>query len=174
MATERATRVHTEGMLRDAEATIRDLREKLATANQTIHTMGAELAAERLARPKPDDATRPAMAIHETVVATVRDAAVSIIRRPVGRPRKIVAVVESAEAPIWPMAQPQLIREDAASAVRRPVGRPRKITVVQPLEKPIRPTKKPQPTAKAVTKKSNQQTDDQEPVQWWVEGWKGR
>jgi hypothetical protein len=78
-------------MLRDAEATIRDLREKLATANQTIHTMRAELAAEPLAGQVADDAPLPMIAVHETVVATVRDAAVPIIRRPVGRPRKMAA-----------------------------------------------------------------------------------
>jgi hypothetical protein len=173
LATERATRVRTEGMLRDAEATIRDLREKLATANQTIHTMRAEISAERQTRPKADDATQPAMAVHETVVATVRDAIAPTVRRPVGRPRK-AAVVETAKAPIWPMTQRQVIgNNDATPVMRRPVGRPRK-TVVVLAEQPIRPTKKPQATARPVTKRASQQTDDQEPVQWWVEGWKKR
>jgi chromosome segregation ATPase len=39
LATERSARVRSEGMLRDAEATIRALRQKLATANQNLHTM---------------------------------------------------------------------------------------------------------------------------------------
>src|ERR1019366_351118 len=163
LATERATRTRTEGMLRDAAATIRDLREKLATANQTIHTMRAELAAERLARPNADDTALPPIAVQETVVATVRDAAVPVIRRPVGRPRK-TAIAETAKAPIWPMTQPQEIgNNDVAPVMRRPVGRPRK-TVVVLAEQPIRPTKKSQATAKPVTKRASHQTDDQETV----------
>jgi hypothetical protein len=173
LAAERANRVRVEGMLRDAEATIRDLREKLATANQTIHRVQAELATERLTRPKADDAPLPAIAVHETVVATVRDAAVPIIRRPVGRPRK-AAVAETAKAPIWPIMQPQVIREDAVSTVRRPVGRPKKMAVAQPVEKLIGPSEKPQAFAKVGTKKTGLQADDQEPVQWWAEGWRKR
>src|ERR1019366_982331 len=138
LATERATRTRTEGMLRDAEATIRDLREKLATANQTIHRVQAELATERLTRPKADDAPLPAIAVHETVVATVRDAAVPIIRRPVGRPRK-TGFVEADQASMLPITEPQVIRDTAVPAVRRPVGRPRKTVAVQPVEKPVRP-----------------------------------
>src|SRR6185437_16250095 len=34
LATERATRTRIEGMLRDADATVHDLRQKLAAANQ--------------------------------------------------------------------------------------------------------------------------------------------
>jgi hypothetical protein len=111
LAAERANRARTEGMLRDGEATIRDLRAKLGAANQDLQTMRAKLAAERLTRAKADDVPRPAIAVHETVVATVQQAGVPIVRRPVGRPRK-TAVVETAKASIWPMTQPQVIRED--------------------------------------------------------------
>jgi hypothetical protein len=172
LATERANRARTEGMLRDAEATIRDLREKLATANQALGTMRAELAAERLVQQKIVESSTAAMTAEEIAVAAVRDAAVPIIRRPVGRPRK-TAVADRAETPIWPMTQPQVIRDNAVPAVRRPVGRPRK-TVVVLAEQSVKPTKKSQATAKPVTKRASQQTDDQEPVQWWVEGWRKR
>jgi hypothetical protein len=46
--------------------------------------------------------------------------------------------------------------------------------MVQPVGEPIRPRERPQASAKIGTKKSNDHADDQEPVQWWVEGWKGR
>jgi hypothetical protein len=174
LATERATRARTEGRLREAEATIRDLREKLATANQTIHTMRAELAAERLTRPKANDAPLPTIAVHETVMATVPGVIAPIVRRPVGRPRK-AAVVETAQAPIWPMTQPQVIRDAGAPAVRRPVGRPRKTAVVhKPVGKPDTSSVTPQAPAKVVKKNAPSRPDDQEPVQWWVEGWKKR
>jgi hypothetical protein len=174
LAAERTTRRRTKGMLRGAEATIRDFREKLATANHDLQTIRA---ADRLAGQEADDVPLPAMAVEETVMATARDAAVPIIRRPVGRPRK-VAVKE----PIKVSNEPRILqdgrappnRDATAPTGRRPVGRPRKAAMVQPVGEPIGPSGKPLASAEIGTKKTDQQTDDQEPVQWWVEGWRGR
>jgi hypothetical protein len=88
LATERATRVRTEGMLRDAQATIKDLREKLATANQNLRGMQSELDAEREARPADDAAPGSALSAPATVMVPTRDAAVLTVRRPVGKTEK--------------------------------------------------------------------------------------
>ena len=174
LATERGTRIRTEGMLRDAETTVRDLREKLGTANQSLHLAQAELAAERLTRPEADDVALPMTAVVDIKAPTDPEPVVQIIRRPVGRPRK-TPVVELAQASMWQVTQPTAISADVVPVVRRPVGRPRKAQVVeQSVEQLIKPLGPPQRSAKSERKKAGQQTDDQEPVQWWVEGWKGR
>jgi hypothetical protein len=173
LATERATRARIEGMLRDAEVTIRDLRAKLGAANQDLQTMRAEISAERLTRANAGDVPLPAMAAPEIAVPAIQGVIAPIVRRPVGRPRK-TAVVEAGQAPMLPIAEPQVIRNTAVPIVRRPVGRPRKMAVVQPVEKLIRPSEKSHAFAKVGTKKTGQHADDQEPVQWWVEGWRKR
>ena len=169
LATERATRVRTEGMLRDAQATIRDLREKLATANQNLRDVQAELAAERLARSSVD---RAVIVAPEVATPTVRDCGSPVVRRPVGRPRK-VAMVETVRTLITLSKKPLAIRDDAVSSVdavgptvRRPVGRPRKTMVIEPIQILTKPT---------VTKRANKaalnghdQDNNEEPVQWWV------
>jgi hypothetical protein len=181
LASERAARVRTEGMLRDAEATIRDLREKLASANQTLRGVQTELVAEHQAREVAYDTVRPVITAPETVVATVRDVAMPTVRRPVGRPRKIVTA-ESILKPIRQSIEAQASREVEAGStqhaggpsVRRQVGRPRKMTAAQPVEKPVRPPRKAQMPGKAITKMPSSRADDQEPIQWWIDGWKGR
>ena len=172
LATERATRVRIEGMLRDAETTIRDLREKLATANQNLRGMQAELEAERQDRQVADDAGQPVVTVTETVVAPIRDAAAPTVRRPVGRPRKIVGA--PVEALIQPLNEHRASSNDealsnrdvVAPTVRRPMGSRRKAATVQQVRKST------VQTASVGTKKGGKRTDDQEPVQWWVEGWK--
>jgi hypothetical protein len=179
LATERATRIRTEGMLRDAEATIRDLREKLATANRSLHGVQAELVAERQSREQADATPRLAIAVPETFVALVRDATAPAVRKPVGRPRK-VATAQPIPTPIRQLDEPQSSpryeassnRAAVAHTGRRPIGRPRKIAVAQPVEKLIKPPRKAQMPSKTIMKTASNRTDDQEPVQWWVEGWK--
>jgi hypothetical protein len=171
LATERATRIRTEGTLRDAEATIRDLREKLATANHALQTMRAEISAERLARAKAGDVPLPAMATPETVVATVQEVIAPIVRRPVGRPRKTV-FVEAGQASMLPITEPQVIRNTAVPAVRRPVGRPRKTAMAQPVEQPIGLQENLPVSTKVGRNKVTSRADNQEPIQWWIEGWK--
>jgi hypothetical protein len=179
LATERATRVRTEGMLRNAETTIRDLRAKLGTANQNLHGVRAELGAERQARQNVGDGV---VAAPETAVVPARDVAAPTVRRPVGRPRKI-GVVAPVEALIVPSdgSRSSLKNEAppnqhaAAPTLRRPVGRPRKTAVAQPVEKPIKPSKKAQASAKVVRRNAvSSRDDDQEPIQWWIKGWKER
>jgi hypothetical protein len=181
LASERAARARVEGMLRDAEGTIRDLREKLATANQTIHGMQAELVAELQSREQADATPRPAITVPKTIAAPVRDVVAPTVRRPVGRPRKI-AVAEPVESLIGRLNEPRSSSKDeapsnrdaAAPAGRRPVGRPRKMTAAQPVEQPIRAPRQPQVVGTSATKSTASRTDDEEPVQWWVEGWKER
>ena len=173
LATEKATRLRTEGMLRDAEATIRDLREKLATANQSLHLVQAELAAERQARPIADGTAVAAVALDEITAPTAPEPVVPIARRPVGRPRKTL-VVDWGEASLLPIRERQVVVANATPTVRRPVGRPRKITVAQPVGESGSPSEMPNALAKGGTKNISKYTDDQEPVQWWVEGSKNR
>jgi hypothetical protein len=185
LTTERANRVRTEGMLRDAEATIRDLREKLATANQTLHTTQADLTAERQARSSVDDGVMAA----QGVVTRIAEEVVPAVRRPVGRPRK-ATVVQTVQTVITPPEMAVATRDDAVppnvnaagQAVRRPVGRPRKMVVVEPTSTLMTPPRKVQVVGRVVTgrddkpnqKVINRSADNEEPVQWWVEGWKGR
>jgi hypothetical protein len=182
LATERSARVRSEGMLRDAEATIRALREKLATANQNLHTMQAELSAERLLGQKAGDGM---IVVPETMVPTIREDGSPVVRRPVGRPRKIAAA-QPVRATITPSEAPLAIvspNVDAAGAiVKRPVGRPRKTVVVEPIQMLERQSRKLKASSRVTTPFAGKTTlkdrqrahDDQEPVQWWVEGWRGR
>ena len=176
LATEHSTRSRIEGMLRDAEATIRDFRKKLATANQDLQTMRAERAAGRQQEPEADDG---ATTVPQIDAPPCQEPPVPIVRRPVGRPRK-TAVVESIEQPIRMLKQPpapprdKSIRNAITPTVRRPVGRPRKVPVAQPVEKSIRPPETQRASAMAGTKKTSHHADALEPVQWWVEGWKKR
>jgi hypothetical protein len=119
-------------MLRETEATIRDPREKLATANQNFLTMPAELFAKRQAREKENDAE---MVVPEPMVPMIREGGLPVVKRPVGRPRNIVAVqpIKTMTAPSEkPLAiVPQSV-DVAGAIVGRPVGRPRKTAVAQP------------------------------------------
>jgi hypothetical protein len=141
LATERSARDRTNRALRDAEATIRDLREKLATANQTLHMVQAEMAAERLARQEADDALRSVMAAREIIAPPMRDASVAMVRRPVGRPRK-TPMAQPIQTIITPPKKPLVLREGipanrdeaAVPIIRRPVGRPRKMVIVEPIQ----------------------------------------
>jgi hypothetical protein len=166
LATERATRVRTEGMLRDAEATIRDLRDKLATANQNLRGVQAERAAEREAHQVPDDdVIRSAVSASVPVVAPIRDATVPVVRRPRGRPGKVAAAPE-----VMATASPM---ETTAPTLRRPVGRPRKLAVMpsnQPPSKATTTAERP----KAAKPVKPVEIADSEPVQWWLPGWRGR
>lgn len=175
-ANEHAARARIEGMLRDAEATIRDLREKLTTANQNLNLVQAELSSERLAQHPVDDGV---VVIPGPLVPTIREGELPVVRMTVGRPRKIVAV-KTAHASTTASDTPLRIVspnvEAACAIVRRRVGRPRK-TVVEPIQRPTKLSGNAQLSGKAHKSKQmvrNRGGDDHEPVQWWVEGWKGR
>src|ERR1700686_1628233 len=99
-------------MLRDAEVTIRDLREKLAVAHQTIHGMQTEVAAERQVRQKENDAV---MMGREGAPPTVRESGSQVVRRPVGRPRKATVVGEMAQTSTMPSEKPLAIRAQVST-----------------------------------------------------------
>ena len=93
--------------------------------------------------------------------------------------------MERVQTPTMPPEKPLVIREDvmpssgdtAIPTVRRPVGRPRKIVIVEPIKTLVTPSKKVRVFGKVdkpMQKVSNRGDDDQEPVQWWVEGWQRR
>jgi hypothetical protein len=44
----------------------------------------------------------------------------------------------------------------------------------QPIGEPANPPKKVPTLGKSTTRIASSRADDQEPIQWWVEGWKGR
>jgi hypothetical protein len=118
--------------------------------------------------------------VPEVMVTTIREGGSPVARRPVGRPRKIVAV-QPVEAVITPSKTPPATVspnvDGAGAIVRRPVGRPRKMVVAEPTPTSTRPSGKVQFSGKADKPKQvvrNRGADDQEPVQWWIEGWKGR
>jgi len=179
LTSERANRARIEGMLRDAEITIRDLREKLAAAN---HTMQVERAAERLKRQSADDGL---IVVTEARVQSVRGGGLPVVKRPVGRPRK-VAFVQLAPTMIGALEEPLATAsptvDTVAPASRRPVGRPRKMVVAEPISTLMTQRKKAQASGEAITKieanpkrqDQRRRTDPQEPVQWWVEGWRNR
>ena len=87
---ERAARDRLAQSVNDFETTIQGLQGKLSD-------LRAELAAERQARQKAEAIDRPAV----TMPTNGEEAAVPVLRRPVGRPRKIVAVqpVEKPDEP---------------------------------------------------------------------------
>jgi hypothetical protein len=172
LASERAARARVEGMFRDAEATIRDLREKLAAANHALHATEAELGAERQTHLTVEDQI---VVTKEVDAPTIREVALPTVRKSVGRPRKIPAV-EPAQAITTPLKMPQAStdhEEAVVPVIRKPVGRPRKVTAPE-VQTPFNSVKNSTASAKVVTKKTTNRTEDEEPVQWWVEGWKGR
>jgi hypothetical protein len=166
LAAERATRVRTEGMLRDAEATIRDLREKLATANQTIHTMRAEPDARQQVDQEVVQPTTAATAAKEiTIRAVHQEAAAPMMRRPRGRPRKAVAALE--------VMTPASPKDAPVPTPRRSVGRPRKLAVV-PASQSYSKATNTADRRKAAKPVTPVEIFDSEPVQWWLPGWRGR
>jgi hypothetical protein len=175
LTSERGNRVRMEGMLRNAETTIRDLREKLAAANQTLQVAKAT---ERLNRHPADVGV---IVEPEAKVATVREGASPSVRRPVGRPRKMVALVQLPPTMTAPLAvvPPAVFAVTPVSG--RSVGRPRKLDGVEPISTLMTQPKNARASSEVIIKEakprqklSNRGAGDQEPVQWWVEGWQSR
>jgi hypothetical protein len=145
LASEKTARERADRALREAQASVRDLQTRLDSAARGQEEAKAELAAERLARQKAEAARREEIAVRRAAPSVTRDEADEPrIKRPVGRPRKIVApaVVADSELP-------------AAKA-------PDPVEII---------AKKP---AKPAAKGRVRPTGEQEPVQWWVEGWNRR
>jgi hypothetical protein len=172
LAAEKAARDHGDRALREARAMISHLQTRLDAAAQGLETARAELAAERQARQKAEDGLREAKAAPQIAGPASRDeVAVPTIRKPVGRPRKLVAVQPVSEA-----GRP--VEAIGAAAVvppaRRPVGRPRKIGSVSPVQAAATPIRKAVAVAEMPGKKADmrrQTAGEQKPVEWWVDGW---
>jgi hypothetical protein len=198
-----AAREYVERQLAHAEATIQHLRTKLHHARQekdttveaarsatsmrltvqrALITTEAALATEKAARDRADRALREALATirdlqgrldaaaqgHEAIKAELavereaRQRAKDVLREAMIAP-KIAVRVSRDEAPVV--------------TARRPVGRPRKVpahqTSDQDAGKAQAPTKVAKGKADALQGKGRA-VDDQEPLQWWIEGWDRR
>jgi hypothetical protein len=175
LAAEKAARDRGDRALRETRATISHLQTKLDAAARSLETARSELAAERQTRQSAEDALREAKtAPHIAARTSLNEAAVSPIRRFVGRPRKVVAVPPVSEA-----GRPAEAIGSAAvvPTARRPVGRPRGIEPVQPVQTSTKPVSKAVAATKMPSTKADsprQTASEQEPVQWWVEGWNRR
>jgi hypothetical protein len=143
LASEKALRERGDRALAEAQAMVRELQTRLDAAVRNHETAEADLVAERQARQKAEAALRDAKAERRSVPPADPNApVVAIVKRPVGRPRKVVA-------------------EPAAAAGKYPVTAPR---VSEPA--PAKTEPQPKKSARSLP------ADDQEPVQWWVPGWK--
>nr|WP_294522115.1 hypothetical protein [uncultured Rhodopila sp.] len=142
-----ASRDHSDRALREALAANRDLQAQLDALARGFATEKAEAAAGRQARPKADDSRReaPIVTAREAALpASHDDAVIQTIRRPVGRPRKTAA---TAPAPASNNTGRKAMESDEITA---------------------------ETAGNLQEKARNRQAAGQEPVQWWVEGWKGR
>jgi hypothetical protein len=143
LASEKAAREKGDRALAESQAMVRDLQTRLENAVRGQETAEADLASERQARQKAEAALRDARAERRSVAPGEPGApAAAIVKRPVGRPRKI---------PLEP----------AAAAEASPVS-------PVPASEPAPAKPEPQTRKKARVEPD----DDQEPVQWWVPGWK--
>jgi hypothetical protein len=148
-----------ERLLSDAQATIKDLQTKLgherlakdeaiarAEANresmdQVLQSVRSELAAEKIARERSDQALRNAQVTISDLTAKLHLAQQS--------GRRIGAELAARTAQETGGRQPEGDRRGTINTVRKPRGRPRKATVVQTVEKSVR-----QPRPK--------------PIKWWL------
>jgi hypothetical protein len=183
LATEKAARDHGDRALREARATINHLQTKPDAAALGLETVRAELAAERQARQKAEVALAEVKTAPQIAVpANPDEAAIPTIRRSVGRPRKVVAVqpvsephlpVEATKAPVAEAIRVATVVPPA----RRPVGRPRMTGSAPPKPTSSNAASKAAALPETPSKKTDgprQTAGEQEPVQWWVEGWNRR
>jgi hypothetical protein len=181
VAAERAERA-----LNDAQATIRDLRTKLAherlakdevlqalrraeterdAAQSAIQAMRTDLATERVGREKLEQELRKALDAHQA--AETRTQA-PLKRR--GRPPK--PAIESGEpaAPPRKRGRPRNVvlpaAEPTTPALPRKRGRPRKLQVAAQAELVLGTEQMPRRRGRPP------KVREPKPVKWWVKGWK--
>ena len=173
LSTEKAVRERGDRALRDAQTTIRDLQSRIDAVGHKFEETQAELAAERQARQNAEDALRLSM----TTPKPTEQVAVIDQEQPSPTPNDTekgepsqphdvapkMAPIEAADRPDKALAEP----------VKRSVGRPRKTDEVSPAA--ATPQKMElKKVGKPKQKGKRGATQDQEPVQWWVAGWKNR
>jgi hypothetical protein len=143
LASEKTARERGDRALAESQAMVRELQTRLDTAVRNHETAEADLTAERQARQRAEAALREAKAERRSFAPADPDApVVAIVKRPVGRPRKI-PLEPAAPVEKYPVAVPR-VSDSAPAKTEQP---PKKQTRTLP-------------------------ADDQEPVQWWVPGWK--
>ena len=120
LAAEKAARDRLERLLRDDKATIQDQQRKLDGAR-------AELAAERRARQNAEGIGKMPVEARVVAASANRIEAVPMVRRPVGRPRKI-AVVQMVEKPVAPSGKAPgrsvTVKAKGSAKSGRPAQRP--------------------------------------------------
>jgi hypothetical protein len=194
LADEKAARDRGDRALREAQATVRDLQGKLDAAAQGLETVKAELTAEHQARKMAENSLRDAISNNQSpdpivapAVAELKQSstATAITKQPPGRPVRSTDPVRPVKIPDQPAttsqgAGPTDRGQSAMPTVRRPVGRPRKTIEVPSVPTSNKPAGKAVVPAKTAKRKAappkgkgrGRSADSQEPVQWWVDGWK--
>jgi hypothetical protein len=190
-------RDYAERELVHAEATIQELRTKLHHAHREKDAAlesarlatTAKLAAQRsileaeASRDHSDRALREALAVNRDLQAQL-DAVARDFDTAKAQPaaerqasRREAPIVTAREA-VLPASHDDAVIQ----TIRRPVGRPRKTPATAPApasnntgRKAMESDEITAETAGNLQEKArNRQAAGQEPVQWWVEGWKGR
>lgn len=161
LATEKAARDHGDRAFREAKATISHLQTKLDAAAQGLETVRAELVAERQTRQKAEDALREATVASQIVASASGNEAVSPV---IQQPERVLPAPSPSDVD-RPAKAGRATTVDPI--VRRPVGRPRKAGSVQVTTNKVKGTGATKPKGIA----SGRNASDQQPVQWWIEGW---
>lgn len=190
--------VHAEATIEDLRTKLRHARQDSAAAAEAARTaMSAKvtaqraaltaetaLATEKTARDRAERAFREAQATTNLLQAKVASAALDLetVKTQLASEREARRAAEdalrelkTARERVAPAAPDQAI----VQPVKRPVGRPRK-TPLPPLAGASAKPGAPIETVSAKTDKVKVKirpqplADNQEPVQWWIEGWNCR
>jgi hypothetical protein len=180
-----AARDYAERELVHAEATIQELRTRLHHAHREKDAAleaarlatAAKLAAQHsmldaeASRDRSDRALREALATNRDLQAKLdalaRGFETAKAEPAAERQSRLTADDSRREAPLVTAREAVLpaSHDDAViQTIRRPVGRPRKTAATAPAPA----------SSKTDGKARNREAAGQEPVQWWIKGWKGR
>jgi hypothetical protein len=172
LATEKAARDRGDRALRETQATISHLQAKLDAAAQSLETAKIELTAERQARQKAEDGLRKAKTATQIAAPATDDepAVLQMTAQPMRKGGRSLEVGNVAVVDACP-------EEGITPRVQRPVGRPRKTKSTPPVQASPEQARKMQAPTKAISPKvrtARPSANDHAPIQWWVEGWRGK
>jgi hypothetical protein len=122
-AAQRAARDRSDRTLHEAEATIRELRAKLATANQTLRTAQTERETEYQAKAGIVEITPATVTVEIAATIDSRGSVATKVRRPVGRPRKLVTAPPGQLSGIMDAAnkrRPSVVKSEKAANQVKP------------------------------------------------------
>jgi paraquat-inducible protein B len=188
--THAAARERTERLLEQAQATIKDLQTKLGherlakdeaigranadrrTVEHALETVRVELAGEKIARERAEQALRDARSTISNLTEKLCGAqqALTTVKAELAADRQQAR--ETATKPIaTPTTNPPANDDGAAQTDRRLRGRPRKVTVVETVEKPIKTVGKGSWTFKVTRSEKVLKKvagGPPKPVKWWL------